>query len=96
MKRFLTILLISLVSLAGIGVSAQVGYNFWLSTEGAGVHITNRNYGPPPPPRHHHHRYSPPRHHHSKKAWTKYKKMQKARKKYDKARREYYHERCHH
>ncbi|MCM1348320.1 MAG: hypothetical protein NC338_02825 [Firmicutes bacterium] len=88
MKRITTILLIGIMALIGTGVTAQVNYGFWISTEGAGVHISNRHLPPPPPrfgPRLHHHRYhkpKPPKKH--RKHYKKIKKAKRAHKYYKK------------
>ena len=95
LKRLLTVLVIALMSLSGIEVAAEVGYNFWITSEGSGMQITSNPYHIPyHRPRHHHH-YRPS-HHHSKKAKKRFKKMVKARKKYEKARHEYYKSSRHH
>ncbi|MDE6438908.1 MAG: hypothetical protein K2L62_04565, partial [Muribaculaceae bacterium] len=98
-SRIAAIPLAALMALSGSGLSAQTDFNFWLSTDGAGVNVHHSSFPmpvPPPPPVYRfgepvEYYYHPPRP--SKKLRKKIKKMQKARKKYYKAREEFFEER---
>lgn len=91
MKTLKSITLGALLLVAPLA-SAQTDFNFWLSTDGAGIQINSSPRGyffaPPPPPRYH----AGPRHyrHYNKKAYKKYKKMRKAQRKYYKSVRDFY------
>ena len=96
MKRILSIIVAIMVFAGPMAMSQK--YNFWITTEGAGLQIMggpHHRCPPPPPPRHlrydgHHRKYDKK---HYKKMKKREKEMRKARVKYEKARRKYYEER---